>query len=420
LSSISIFSAISHGETISKDSLSQWTQVPPEMAESPASDLHKPKESTVIYGLSSEGFQIGAKLAAKGYQVTMIDELLGTAMELRPEIAGDYRDLRSLLADEPLMEIRSKKESISAAKVIFFVPRLRRKDEEILAEVKTRIVEATKTMSPDTVFVFCLPLGIGGTKEIIDRIEHSSGLVNGKDFWFSYSPLDIEGKPSVFGCDGKNPPYSKVVEAAGLGTEVVGLLKAELVHAQKVVAKYSNLASAFETARHLTQMGTDSPREYRQIFCEDLSSNQFDLNLVLDSLDNGEPILYLASGANKSIEAYGRFLVERVREFVRLKDLKASRLKIILFSDTDILEMRGDRLRLALDLVERLRDYFSDIDNLNVMKQDFSFPTGLDKTNLLVFLSGSVELRLMQLYEEQIEMTRSHMIRANLPVEFLS
>jgi len=374
----------------------------------------------VVFGLSSEGFQIGSKLAAKGYQVTMIDELLGTAMELRPEIAGDYRDLRSLLADEPLMEIRSKKESLSAAKVIFFAPRLRRKDEEILAEVKSRIADATKTMGPDTVFVFCLPLGIGGTKEIIDRIEHSSGLANQKDFWFSYCPLDAEGRPTVFGCDGKNPPHSKIIEAAGLASEVMSLPKAELVHAQKVVAKYSNLASAFETARRLTQMGADSPREYKQLFSEDLSSNQFDLNLVLDSLETGEPILYLASGANKSIESYGRFLVERVREYVRLKDLKAARLKIILFSDADILEMRGDRLRLANDLVERLRDYFSDIDNLNIMKEGFSFPMGLDKTNLLIFLSGSAELKLMQLYEEQIEMTRSHMIRANLPVEFVA
>jgi hypothetical protein len=389
------------------------------LTESASSDL-KPKEPTVIYGLSSEGFQIASKLATRGYHVTMIDELLGTAMELRPEIAGDYRDLRSLLADEPLMELRSKKESLSAAKAVFFTPKLRRKDEEILAEVKSRIADASKTMGPNSIFIFCLPLGIGGTKEIIDRIEHSSGLSNGKDFWFVYCPLDSEGKPSVYGCDGADPPHSKIIEAAGLATEIMTLFKAELVHAQKIVAKYSTLASAFETARRLTQMGADSPREYRQLFSEDLSSNQFDLNLILDSLETGEPILYLASGANKSMEGYGRFLVERVREFVRLKDLKAARLKIILFSDADSLEMRGDRLRLAAELVERLRDYFSDIDNLNIMKEGFNFPMGLDKTNLLIFLSGSTELKLMQLYEEQIEMTKSHMIRANLPVEFIS
>jgi len=370
----------------------------------------KQKESVAVFGLSSEGYEIAAKLAAKGYEVTKIDEMLGTAMELRPEIAGDYRDLRSLLADEPLMEIRSSKESIAKSRVVFFAPRLRRKDEEILAEVKSRVGDASKNLSPSSLFIFCLPTGISGTKEVINRIEHASGLTSEKDFSFAYAPLD-SGHPTVFGCFAKEVPRAVIVEAAGLATETMGMFKAELVHAQRVVAKYSNLASALEAARRLTQSGADSPREYKQVYAEDLNSSLYDLNLILDSLE---------TGAKKSIESYGRFLVDRVREFVRTRELKAARLKIILFSDTDILEMRGDKLNLASDLVERLRDYFSDIEYLNIMKEGFTSPMGLDKTNLMIFLSGSAELKLLQLYEEQIQMTKSHMIRANLPVEFVS
>ncbi|MGA2876445.1 MAG: hypothetical protein ABSE82_13015 [Nitrososphaerales archaeon] len=379
----------------------------------------KSKESAVIYGLSSEGYQIASKLAAKGHQVTLIDETLGTAMELRPEIAGDYRELRSLLADEVLLSIKSSKESVANSRVIFFTPKIRRKDEDILAEVKSRLGDVTKNMSPDTLFVYCLPTGISGAKEIIDKIEHSSGLVSGKEFSFAYSPLE-SGKPTVFGCDSKVVHHSSAIEAAGLSTEITSISKAELVHAQRIVAKYAMLASAFETARRLTQSGADSPRDYKQVFCEDLSANTYDLSLILDSLETGDPILYLASGANKSIESYGRFLVERVREFVKVKEIKAARLKIVLFTDTDTLEMRGDKLNLALDLVERLRDYFSDIEYLNIMKEGFAPPTGPDKTNLLIFLSGSAEMRLNQLYEEQITMAKSHMMRANLPVEFVT
>ncbi|HVB12233.1 MAG TPA: hypothetical protein VNE86_03805 [Nitrososphaerales archaeon] len=379
----------------------------------------KQKESIVVYGLSSEGYQIASKLAAKGHVVSLIDEILGTAMELRPEIAGDYRDLRSLLADEVLMSIKSSKESITKSKVIFFAPKIRRKDEEIVAEVKARIGDAAKNMSADTLFVYCLPSGISGTKDIIDKIEHSSGLVSGKEFCFAYAPLEA-GRPTVFGCDMKTVLHPSAIEAAGLSTEVTSISKAELVHAQRVVAKYSTLASAFETARRLTQLGADSPRDYKQVFCEDLNANQFDLSLILESLETGDPILYLASGANKSIESYGRFLVERVREFVRVKEIKAARLKIILYTDTDTLEIRGGKLSLALDLVERLRDYFSDIEYLNIMKEGFSPPMGLDKTNLMIFLSGSAELKLNQLYEEQITMAKSHVMRANLPVEFVS
>lgn len=378
----------------------------------------KRRESVVIYGLSSEGYQIASKIAAKGYEVSLIDETLGTAMGLRPEIAGDYRDLRSLLADEVLMSMKSAKDSISNSKVIFFAPKVRRK-EEALVEVKSRLGDSTKNMSAESLFVYCLPTGIGGTKEIIDKVEHSSGLVNGKDFCFAYAPLE-SGRPTVLGCDAKQILRSSVIEAAGLSTEVSSLSKAELVYAQRIVAKSSSLASAFETARRLTQLSSECPRDYKQIFCEDFNANNFDLGLILDTLETGDPILYLASGANKSIESYGRFLVERVREFVRAKEIKAARLKIILYSDTDSLEMRGDKLRLAQSLVERLRDYFSDIEYLNVMKEGFVPPTGLEKTNLIIYLSGSAELRLTQLFEEQITMARSHIMRANLPVEFVT
>lgn len=377
------------------------------------------KESVTVFGLSSEGYQIASNLAKKGYKVSLIDETLGTAMDLRPEIAGDYTDLQTLLADEVLMQIKSSKESISKSKVIFFTPKIRRGKEEVLAEVKSRLGDVSKSMSVETLFVFCLPAGIAGTKELTDRIEYSSGVGLGNGFAFAYSPLE-SGKPTVFGCDSKEIPHSDIIQASGLSIEMMSVAKAELVHAQRVVAKYSSLSSAFETARRLTQANAESPREYKQVYADDLGASLYDLRLILESLETGDPLLYLASGANKSIESYSRFLVERVREFVRTKDLKAARLKIILFTDTDTMEMRGERLNIAGDFVERLRDYFSDIEYLNIMKEGFTPPMSLDKTNLMVFLSGSAELRIVQLYEEQIAMAKSHMLRANLPVEFLS
>ncbi len=180
------------------------------------------------------------------------------------------------------------------------------------------------------------------------------------------------------------------------------------------------LASTFESAKRLIQLGFDCPREYKQVFADDLSANLFDLRLVYESLDTGDPILYLVSGSIKSADSYTRFLVDRIREFVKLKELKASRLRILLFSDNDQMEMRGDKINLAKAVVERLRDFYSDIDYMNIMKQGFTLPLEMEKTNLMVFLSGSSEQRLLQLYEDQMAMTKTHIIRANLPVEFVS
>lgn len=374
-------------------------------------------ETVAVYGLSSEGYQIAAKLASKGHDVSIVDETLGTAMMLRPHIAGDYSELRTLLADEPLLDIRSGKDCISKSSVLFFSPKLRRQDEDILSEVKSKLNDFGKWISPSSAIVFCLPVGISGCNELIERIEHASGLTR-KEFAFVYAPLEA-GKPSVFGCDANLETHYATIEAAGLSTEIVSVSKAELVHAQRLISRSAQLASAFEAAKRLTLQGYDSPREYKQIFADELETSIFDLRLVVESVETGDPILYLGSGSLKSIESYSRFLVDRIREFVKKGDLKASRLKISLFTDTDTLEMRGDKLSFVNALQERLRDFFSDIEYLNIMKPGFSLPVGIEKTNVMVFLSGGAELKLMQLYEDQIKMNKSYTIRANLPVEFI-
>ncbi len=376
-------------------------------------------DSIAVYGLSTEGYRIAAQLAAKGHDVSVIDESLGTAMMLWPGIAADYPDLRLLLSGEPLLTMKTSKESVSTAGVVFFSPKLRRRNEELVSELKSRIMDVSRNLRPNSLFVYCLPIGIGGTKDVVDRIEHASGLTNGKDFVFSYAPLE-GGKPTTFGCDHDISSRLQVLSDAGLSTEVFGISKAEIIHAQKLISRYSNLASAFEASRRLTVSGFESPREYKQVFADELSAGLHDLRVVVDSVETGDPFLYLGSGSLKSIEGYARFLVERIRELVKSRDLKAARLKIILFTDSDNLEMRGDRMSLANSVQERLQDFFSDIEYLNIMKEGFSFPTGVEKTNLMVFLSGSSEQRLTQLYEEQIAMTKSHMVRANLPVEFVS
>jgi hypothetical protein len=378
----------------------------------------RPSGSITIYGLSSEGYQIGAKLASRGYEVYIVDESLGTAMILRPQVASDYSELRDLLTEEPLLDLKSGKDCIRRSSLIFFSPKLRRNEEDILSEVKLRLTDLSKNISPGSAIVFCLPLGVYGSKEIIERIEHASGLSSQKDFVFVYSPLDC-GKPTVLGCNGRLDQHFPMIEAAGFSMEISSVSKAELIHAQKLLAKYSGLASTFEAAKRLTGLGYDSPREYKQIFADDLNSLLFDLKLLVESVETGDPMLYLSSGSLKSIEGYSRFLVERIRELVKSRDLKASRLKITLFTDTDALEMRGDKITMARGVQERLRDFFSDIEYLNIMKEGFSFPMGIDKINLMVFLSGSAEQKLTQLYEDQISMTKPQIIRANLPVEFV-
>ena len=377
------------------------------------------RNTAVVYGLSSEGYHIASNLAVKGYRVSVVDEVLGTTMELLPEIAADYVDLKALLSEEPLVRIRSQKEALSTAKVVFFAPKVRRHEEDILVEIRTRIADLSKSLSEGTLVVFCLPLGLGGANDILERLERGSGLLRGKGLSFAYSPID-SGKPHIFGSNDDLSNFNSSLEAAGFSLEIFKLQKAELIHAQRVISRQTTLASQLESSRRLTLMDFESPREYRQTYVEDINSSIFDLKVVMDSLESGDPFLYLGSGSMRSVESYPRFLVDRIREMVRHKDLKASRLRITLLTDTDYFEIRGDKLNMATDLVNRLKDFFSDIEYLNVMNEGFTLPTSVDRNNLFVFLSGSAEQKITQVYEDQLSMTKPFMIRANLPVEFVN
>ena len=110
--------------------------------------------NVVIFGLSSEGYSVACKLSVKGYKVSIIDETLGTTMHLRPEIAADYGELKKLMAEETLLEMSSQKTAIANARVVFFAPKIRRRQEDILSEVRTRVTELGKNLSGGALVVF--------------------------------------------------------------------------------------------------------------------------------------------------------------------------------------------------------------------------------------------------------------------------
>ena len=80
----------------------------------------------------------------------------------------------------------------------------------------------------------------------------------------------------------------------------------------------------------------------------------------------GEPITYLAGAAVKSVENYERYVVEETRDLLRELQLKASRTRVLVAWSADKYEMRADRLATALSLTEKLRDYVTDVRQVDV------------------------------------------------------
>ena len=54
-------------------------------------------KNTVVYGLSTEGYQIASSLALRGFKVSLVDEAARMAITLKPEIARSYPNVSSLL-----------------------------------------------------------------------------------------------------------------------------------------------------------------------------------------------------------------------------------------------------------------------------------------------------------------------------------
>ena len=105
-------------------------------------------------------------------------------------------------------------------------------------------------------------------------------------------------------------------------------------------------------------------------YVDQLASLIFDLTAIQSSEDVGEPISYLAGAAVKSLENYERYMVEETRDLLRELQFKASRTRVLVAWSGDKYEMRADRLASAQSLTEKLRDYVTDVRQVDVEVQD--------------------------------------------------
>ena len=57
----------------------------------------------VIFGLSTEGYDLARKIALNGCDVQIIDESTPSAITIKPDIAKTYPNVQTLKDDEPLL-----------------------------------------------------------------------------------------------------------------------------------------------------------------------------------------------------------------------------------------------------------------------------------------------------------------------------
>ena len=316
------------------------------------------KTKVAVYGLTTEGYGIASQIVEKA-SVTVVDDTLQMAMELNPSIVKSNPTLQDLVGGESLMGLKPVSQVLSEARLVFFAPKLRKIGDESVIEANAKMREVARNLTKGTTLVNTLPVGVGGNGDNIAMIEKQTGLTVGDTLNYGYCPLRSGGRASSVACFAKpNEPNS--LDELGLKSSFGNITVTEIDYASSVLNESTSIASEVELMRKAKGLKAAATKAAER-YIDDLASHVYDLTAIQASEDVGEPLTYLAGAAVKSLDNHVRYIVDETREQLRDMQLKASRTRVLVAWTVDKYEMRADRMRTAESLVERLRDYVTDV-----------------------------------------------------------
>ena len=328
-----------------------------------------PKPKVAVYGLTSEGYSVAVRLIEKAV-VTLVDETLQMAMDLEQGMVRSHKTVQDLVGDEMLMGLKPVSQVLSEAEVVVFAPKLKKVGDESVIEASGKLRDVAKYASSGATVLNLLPTGVGGNADNVALLEKHTGMKVGERINYAYSPAAPQPGPGAE-ATGVAPPVAVLgpksaskdfasLEDLGFKTVYEGVASLELEYISRVLATCTSMAADVELMRKARELkvprGTEAER-----YIDLLASLIYDLTAIQSSEDVGEPITYLAGAAVKSLENYERYVVEETRDLLRELQLKASRTRVLVAWSADRYEMRADRLATAQSLTQKLRDYVSDV-----------------------------------------------------------
>jgi UDP-N-acetyl-D-mannosaminuronate dehydrogenase len=328
-----------------------------------------PKLKVCVYGLTSEGYSVAGRLVEKA-SVTIVDETLQMAMDLEQGMVKTHKTIDELVSDEMLMGLKPVSQVLSEAAVIIFTPKLRKVRDESIIEASAKLRDVAKYASSGSTVVNMIPTGVGGNADNVALLEKQTGLKAGERLNYGYCPTAPPPAPGADPVGSTNPVAilgSKTaskefasLEDLGFKTLYGGIAILELDYIARVLALCTSMAAEVELMRKARELKASSASQPER-YIDQLASLIYDLTAIQSSEDVGEPITYLAGAAVKSLENYERYVVEETRDLLRELQLKASRTRVVVAWSADKYEMRADRLMTAQSLTEKLRDYVTDV-----------------------------------------------------------
>jgi hypothetical protein len=355
--------------------------------------------TTAVYGLSTEGYRIASSIAVKGFRVSLIDEAARMAISLKPDIARTYPDVSSLIEDEPLLALEPVDVAVSEASYIFFAPKIRKVGQEVKSDVVSKLRDATKALRKGTSVIYTLPAGIGGNNENMALIEHVTGMAVGEDIFYYYMPIsdDFISSPEIIMGSLKSKQdseISKMLYDPDIKNRLnyIDIVSAEFLHSIRVLGHYTRMASVIEICKNINIKSDTIRRTFSDLYIDDIANGLYDLRAIGSSLGGAGPLMYLVNGSIKGTEGYIKHLIDKIRDELKIRDLKASRTKVSIAWTLDPNEMRGDKIELLSSLESKLKDYIGDVERQPWSVFDL-YPT--EKTRIVIACSKLDFARIM-------------------------
>lgn len=324
-------------------------------------------DSIVVYGFSTEGYNLASSLVERGVQVHIIDEMQSSAVLLRPEIAKMYPDVATLNEDEPLMDVMPIRDAVSQAKYLFFAPRIRRTGTDCRVDVNSKLKDAAMHLSEGSSVICNIPSGLGGNAQNMSILKHATGMEAGKDISYYYYPLSGNEHADVIGTISGNK-NTELIEILDGGVDLVPIGIAEREHAVHTLSKFGRTISGIEMYKH----GAYAPDVFshtNEMFLDDMVDGLLDLQLIKDSQDNVAHILYMVNGGIRAIEMYIKKLVDVIKHTARKLGLRMSRTDVVVSWHIDRHGIRGDRLEILRTLMTKLQDYTSRVEQYDTLEK---------------------------------------------------
>ena len=344
----------------------------------------------VIFGLSTEGYDLACRIALNGADVQIIDESTPSAITIIDNIAKTYPNVQALKDGEPLLSMTPIDVAISKAQILFFAPRLRKSGQEMKTELGSKFKDAVSNIKKGCTIVYCLGTGFGGNTENISLLEHVTGYKTGKNVSYVYYPVTTEHDKTIIGSyDGKSDGRLISLLSLKKNSKFVSITTAEHLHAINILKRFSDITSILEVCKFTKDKNTKNElnsSEINEIYLDNMVDNLFDLRSLGSSFDGGASSLtYLINGSLKGVDGYIKKLIDEIRLVLKRNELKASRTRIILLWSLDKYEMKGEKHEKLYELETKLKDYIGDVESSQIPLDIFSN----DKTIIIVACSQS-------------------------------